>query len=37
MDSATLQILAMGTFLLAVIGAVNWLERREKKQLDADC
>jgi hypothetical protein len=31
MDTATLQILAMGVFLLAVIAVVNWLERREDK------
>lgn len=32
MDGATLQILAMGAFVLALIGIVNWIERRQNKQ-----
>jgi hypothetical protein len=34
MDGATLQILVMGAFVLALIGAVNWIERRQKQQKD---
>ena len=32
MDGATLQILIMGAFLFAFVGAVNWIAKRQEQQ-----
>ena len=36
MDPVALQILSMGALCIAFLAFINWLERREKKQKDAD-
>ncbi len=37
MDSATLQIVAVGSVFVAFLCYINWMERRARKQTDADC